>query len=147
MPVLDAALLGFLDAARRAVLATIGPGGRPRPLPVCFAVAGDAIWTPLDLKPKRGLDPRSLARVRDVLARPQVALLVDRWSEDWADLAWLRVEGTADLIEPGGAGHIAAVAALRQRYPQYATQPLEGRPLIRIQPTRALAWGRVAERG
>jgi hypothetical protein len=39
------------------------------------------------------------------------------------------------------AEHGAAVASLRARYPQYAAQRLEERPIIRVAITRAVAWG------
>ena len=102
--VLTGAHRSFLSEARRAVLVTAGSAGELRPVPICFAVApppADALWTPLDEKPKRSADPRSLARVRDILARPTVGILVDRWDEDWSRLAWLRLEGQATLLEPG----------------------------------------------
>ena len=115
---------GLLAEARRATLATIDPHGRPRPVPVCFAVAetpgGVTIWTPLDAKPKVVADPRSLARVRDILDRPVATMVADRWSEDWDRLAWVRLIGDAALVEPGPdpVRHAAAVALLRARYPQ-----------------------------
>jgi PPOX class probable F420-dependent enzyme len=144
-------------AARQAVLATTGPTGRPRPLPVCFVLLDrpDAtgvpsvtrLYTPLDEKPKRSADPRSLARVRDILARPAVSLLVARWDEDWSRLGWVRIDGLAVLVEPpatrDGSEHAAAVAALRAKYPQYLRQALERRPLIRIEIQRTIAWGRL----
>ena len=136
----------FLDAARTATLATIAPDGVPRLVPVCFALvdaAGPVIYTPLDDKPKRAGDPRDLARVRDILARPDVSLLVDRWSEDWSHLGWLRVAGHASVMEPGDAPdeHATAVTALRDRYPQYADHHLEDRPIIRIAVVAARSWG------
>lgn len=138
----------FLEDARYAVLVTVGPGGLPRPVPICFATGPDPLplvfYTPLDEKPKRTADPRALARVRDILARPDVTLLVDRWDEDWTRLAWLRLHGVARLLEPGGpdaAEHAGAVAALRARYRQYERQALERRPVIRIEVTRIVAWG------
>ena len=138
----------FLAAARRAVLATIDPAGRPRLVPVCFVVLVDGpaatIWSPLDEKPKRVADPHRLARVRDLLARPEVTLLVDRWAEDWQRLAWLRVHGRADLVEPDGpapAERAAAIAALRTKYPQYVDHDLERRPLIRIAVASSSSWG------
>ena len=144
MPILHPDHVAFLGGARRAVLATIAASGVPRPVPICFAIVereeGATLYSPLDEKPKRDTDPHALARVRDLIARPRVSLLVDRWDEDWARLAWLRVEATASLVEPGGPEHPPAVAALRARYPQYRTQLLEGRPLIRLQPTRATWW-------
>lgn len=150
-PLLTPADRALLDSARRAVLVTIAPDGVPRPVPVCFVALGDPVrlFVPLDDKPKRAADPRRLARVRDIEARPQVALLVDRWDEDWTRLAWLRIEATATLVEPGGPaggatpadpGHAAVVAALRARYPQYAAHRLEGAPLIAIDPRRVVRW-------
>jgi PPOX class probable F420-dependent enzyme len=141
----------FLAAARMATLATIGPSGRPRLVPICFVVGADApdgrprLYSPLDDKPKAVADPRRLARVRDLLARPDATLLVDRWSEDWERLGWLRLETTADLLEPGAGSHAAehadAVTALRAKYPQYHAHHLETRPILRFTVERVVAWG------
>ncbi len=149
-PILDATQRAFLEETRRLVLVTIAPTGLPRPVPVCFAVAPpplDVLYTPLDGKPKLADDPRDLARVRDVIARPRVALLADRWDEDWSRLAWLRLEGDARLLEPGAADaaeHDAAATALRGRYPQYAGHALEGRLIIRVSIRRAAGWSSLA---
>ena len=113
----------FLDAARRATLGTIAPDGRPRLVPVCFVVVGSHVFIAIDDKPKRSADPLDLARVRDILERPAVTLLVDTWDEDWARLGWVRLDGSADLVEPSGPGHAEAVAALRSKYPQYGPTP------------------------
>ena len=151
-PVLDAAQRALLGDARRATLATIAPDGRPRLVPVCFVLADTddthgrpVLYTPLDEKPKQRGDPRALARVRDLLARPRVTLLVDRWDEDWSRLAWIRCDGSGELLEPPAtgtraAGHAAAVAALRAKYPQYERQAIDARPLIRIAIERVVAW-------
>jgi PPOX class probable F420-dependent enzyme len=147
--VLTAEERAFLVAARTAVLATIDGGGLPRLVPICFAIADltkDVIHSPLDEKPKRDRDPHHLARVRDILERPEVTVMVDRWSEDWSRLGWLRLHGLAALVEPGatapgGAEHASAVAALRAKYPQYGSHRLEKRPLIRIAIERCRSWG------
>jgi PPOX class probable F420-dependent enzyme len=139
----------FLAQSRRAVLATIGTTGRPRLVPVCFALdsAGQVgparLYIPLDEKPKRSTDPHDLARVKDILQRPAVSLLVDHWDEDWARLAWLRLDGSADVLEPGNRDdeHARAIGLLRERYPQYLQQRLEERPLIRVVVERAVSWG------
>ncbi len=134
----------LLRSTRRAVLATIRPDGRPRLVPIAYAVAHDAdtllIYSPIDEKPKVVSDPHRLARVRDIMARPRVSLLVDRWAEDWAHLAWLRLDGRAQLLEPGAAGHAHALALLRERYPQYAAQRLEERPLLAIAVEAVAGW-------
>jgi PPOX class probable F420-dependent enzyme len=139
----------FLSVARRAILATVDGDGLPRLVPICF-VLGDPmaalrLYTPLDDKPKRSADPHELERVRDIVARPDVSILVDRWSEDWSRLGWLRLYGRAELLEASAASvraeHAAAVAALREKYPQYATHRLEARPIIAITVERRRSWG------
>ena len=78
-------------------------------------------------------DPLQLGRVRDLLARPAVSLLIDRWDEDWRRLAWVRLDGSARVLGPtrpdaaDAAEHELAVAGLRARYPQYR-DPRPGRP-------------------
>ena len=127
---------------------TLAADGRPRPVPIAYAFdetpEGLVLYSALDEKRKVVADPRRLARVRDIRSRPRVAVLVDRWDEDWSRLAWLRLEGTAALLEPlpgpSAAEHSHAVGLLRARYPQYATHGLEGRPVIRIAVERVSGW-------
>jgi PPOX class probable F420-dependent enzyme len=107
---------------------------------------GDVVWSPLDEKPKAVRDVRSLARVRDILERPSVSVLVDRWSEDWSELAWLRVHGRASLVEPELVP-APVVAALREKYPQYLDHRLEVRPMIAIAIERATSWAAISGRG
>ena len=144
MPILQPGHVEFLQGTRRAILATVAASGSPRLVPICFAVLdggdGAILYSPLDEKPKRGVDPHELARVRDLVARPRVSLLADRWDEDWTMLAWLRVEAIASLVEPGDPEHMWAILALRARYRQYRSQGLEVRPLIRLEPTRTVWW-------
>ena len=144
-------LRAFLVGGRTFVLATIAPDGRPRLLPICFVV-GEAerplvIHTPLDEKRKSVADPRHLERVTDILARPAVGHRAERWSENGAEIGWLRLDGVATLVEPGPAEHRAGVAALRAKYAQYATHHLEERPIIRIVVERTRGWGVLGPRG
>jgi hypothetical protein len=70
-------------------------------------------------------------------------VLVDRWDEDWSRLAWVRLEGTATVLEPTNqlaAEHSLAVGLLRARYPQYAAHNLESRPVIRVAVDRVSGW-------
>ena len=131
----------LLVAARTATLATIDADGLPRLVPVCFVLeAGTArLWIALDEKRKQASDPRELARVRDIAARSDVALLVERWSEDWSELAWLRVHGRAALVEPADVAD-GVLGTLRTKYPQYRDHDLETRPMLRIDLVRAARW-------
>lgn len=145
-PILATNERAFLAAARSATLATIAPDGRPRLVPICFVLLGAGtaarVYSPLDDKPKASPDPRDLARVRDLLARPAATLLVDRWSEDWDRLGWLRLDVRATIVEPGpGEDHASVVAALRAKYPQYERHHLESRPILRFEIERVVAWG------
>jgi PPOX class probable F420-dependent enzyme len=145
-PILTASDRRLMDAARSATLATMDDHGRPRLVPCCIALDPDSarVWTPIDEKRKRSADPRRLGRVVDLMAWPQVSLLVDRWSENWSELAWLRLHGRATLLEPDEPGAAAerllALQALRARYPQYRDQNLESRPVIAIEITEAIRW-------
>lgn len=151
--VLSAAQRRFVESRRTATLATIGPDGSPRLVPICFALAPltaseTVLYTPLDEKPKAVADVHELARVRDIARRSDVTLLFDRWEEDWSQLGWLRVRGEAELIEPEGpsvSGHAAAVASLRARYPQYVSQAIHARPLIAVRLTSVTTWGATDE--
>ena len=128
----------LLEKARVAHLATVDDRGRPHVVPVCFAWLDGAAYTPIDEKPKRG-DPLELRRVRNLLANPAVCLTVDRWDEDWSRLAWLQLRGRAALVKDPDE-RARAIAALRERYPQYAAMRLEERPLVRIRPERLVRW-------
>ena len=133
----------FLAAARSATLATIDPEGRPRLVPICFVLDATApvLYTPLDDKPKRTDDHLALARVRDIAARPDVTVLVDRWDEDWTRLAWLRCSGRAALVPPIEPGHAAAIVALREKYKPYVNHDIGSRPLIAVTIDRSTSWG------
>lgn len=135
-PVLTPAERELLVAARRATLATIARDGRARLVPICFVLVDDVVWSPLDEKPKSVDDVRSLARVRDIELDSRVTLLVDRWSEDWSELAWLRIDGRAKVVD----AEATVMAALRAKYAQYADHDLESRPMIRIEIDGVRSW-------
>ncbi len=128
----------FLATHRVARLATVNADGAPHIVPVVYAFDGKRVYIALDEKPKR-VAPIQLKRVWNIAANPRVALLVDRYSEDWRKLAWLRVDGAARILRRGKA-HTAAIALLRAKYPQYRRMKLEARPVIEIQVKRVVEW-------
>jgi PPOX class probable F420-dependent enzyme len=128
----------LLDAERVGRLATVDERGRPHAVPVCYALLGDLVYSAVDEKPKHG-DPLALRRIRNLLARPDVCLVADRYDEDWDRLAWVQVRGTAALVADR-TERARALAALRARYPLYRTMRLEELPLIRIAPDRIVSW-------
>lgn len=129
--------LDLLDQLPIARLATIATNGQPRLVPACFARVDDAIAIAIDEKPKR--QHTRLARLADIDRDPRVTLLADRYDSDWSRLAWVRIEGIANVYESGRRWP-AALDALRERYVQYRAMQLELLPLIRITPTRVTGW-------
>lgn len=132
----------YVETARVGRLATADVEGRPHVVPVCFALVDDQVVTPIDEKPQR-VSPDELRRSRDIAGNPRVALLVDHYVDDWSRLGWVQVRGTAARCAPGEGPHAPGVAALREKYDQYATHDLDGRPLIRIVPGSVRSWGRL----
>src|SRR4051812_34578245 len=85
----------LLERARVARLAYLDDGGRPRVLPVTFALADGGVWSAIDEKPKRRPEP---ARVEYLRRRPEAALLVDEYDDDWTRLAWVQLLGRVDVV-------------------------------------------------
>ncbi|MGH6953150.1 MAG: TIGR03668 family PPOX class F420-dependent oxidoreductase [Alphaproteobacteria bacterium] len=135
----------FLEGRRVAHLATADAKGAPHVVPVCFALAGRTLYVAIDEKPKRR-DVRSLKRLRNIRENPRVALVADRYDEDWARLGWVMVRGRAEILDDGPEYH-EAQRRLRARYPQLRAMALEGLPVIAIRIARTVAWGRLAPEG
>src|SRR5260370_17250469 len=81
-----------------ARLATAGPDRRPHIVPITFAPADGSLFFAVDQKPKR---TRNLQRLRNIVANPAVSVLVDHYEDDWFSLWWVRVVGTARIVEEG----------------------------------------------
>jgi len=162
---LEPSVIAFLAAARVAHLATVNRAGTPLVLPVCFVMVhmaeqGSRLFVSLDEKPKRK-QPRDLERVRNLEDNPRVAVVADRWSEDWTRLAWVHLSGTARVLEPplpGEQPEIAAlvgpvsdaalhrhtVSLLREKYALYRAMALDARPVIAMEIERVKTWGPLA---
>jgi PPOX class probable F420-dependent enzyme len=119
-----------------ARLGIIDDDGGPRVLPVTYALSGGSIVTAIDHKPKR-VPPERLARVRWLTARPQAAVTVDRYDEDWSRLRWVQAIGRVQILEAACAPE--AIAALTERYAPYRDRPPAG-PILVLEPDRLLWW-------
>ena len=122
-----------LDQARFGILTTVRGDGRPHAVPIVFALVGNLLVTAVDQKPK---STRELTRLANIRVNPAVAVLVHHDDEDWTQLSWVRVDGTAttaDHPEPEWTD------ALLAKYPQYRTEPPHG-PWIVIAIDRISSW-------
>jgi PPOX class probable F420-dependent enzyme len=111
-----------LAAARVARLATTDPDGRPHLVPIVFALEGATLYSAVDRKPKRS---RTLRRIENARARPDVTVLVDYYEDDWERLWWIRLRGRARVLDEGEE-RARALALLTEKYPQYRDEPPDG---------------------
>jgi PPOX class probable F420-dependent enzyme len=139
VPSLSASARELLATARVAHLATSDQYARPHVVPIVFVWSEDILYTPLDRKPKHDDDWHALRRVRNIETNGRVAIVVDRYDEDWSHLAWVMVEGVATILESGDERD-AAAARLLAKYAQYKTTSLEGCPVVKVQIERSVEW-------
>jgi PPOX class probable F420-dependent enzyme len=123
-------------------LASKGSDGRLHQVPIVFARSGGRLWSPIDGKPKR---EGELVRVRNLRENPEVSLLLVDYKSDWTRLWWIRIEATAEVIQPASSDDpevSAAIEALEAKYPQYATIPVMRAPatLIAFDPMHIASW-------
>jgi PPOX class probable F420-dependent enzyme len=122
--------------ARAGHLATSGPEGRPHLVVFVFALKGDTLYSAVDQKPKQ---TTRLQRLRNIERDARVAVLVDRFDDDWSQLWWVRMDGTARILDEGSEERHRALNALRGKYPQYRDQELDG-PVIAVDVERWSGW-------
>lgn len=104
----------FLADRKIAHLATADRRAVPHVVAVCFAMSEGTLYITIDEKPKR--DPgTTLKRVRNIMENPAVAVVVDRYDDDWALLGWVMLRGRAEILTDG-MEHDDAQALLRSRW-------------------------------
>jgi PPOX class probable F420-dependent enzyme len=121
-----------VQAAPVARLATLDEEGRPHLVPICFALDGETLYSAVDEKPKRS---KRLKRLENIRRHPKVTVLVDHYEEDWSRLWWVRLDGTARVLDEGTERE-HALELLGAKYQQYRTELPTG-PVIAV---RIEAW-------
>jgi PPOX class probable F420-dependent enzyme len=139
VPRLSDAARELLANARVGHLATADQYARPHAVPIVFVWREGILYTPLDRKPKREDDWHALRRVRNIETNGRVAIVVDRYDEDWSHLAWVMLEGVATILETGEERDSAA-QLLTGKYAQYETLSLDGRPIVRVEIEHESEW-------
>jgi len=131
----------FLIAERVARLATADQSGAPHVIPICFWFDGGQVYFAIDEKPKRrpGLE---LKRMRNIAENPRVALVIDHYEDDWSQLAYVMIRGTATVVDDNEE-YLLVLRNLRDKYRLYRTMQLsrDHNPLVRINPERVNLWG------
>ncbi len=124
-----------------AHMATADAGGAPHAVPICYAFDGLHLYSVIDLKPKR-VAARGLKRVRNILANSRVAIVIDDYDEEWEKLAYVLIQGPAEVLE-GGEEQRRAVTLLREKYQQYRDMDIDEGTVIKATVERVTAWGKV----
>ena len=132
----------FLAHRRIAHLATADSRAVPHVVPVCFALSDDTLYVTIDEKPKR-IPGTALKRLRNIAENPAVAVVVDRYDEDWTLLGWVMLHGHAEILIDG-TEHDAAQALLRSRYRQLQAMQIARHPAIAVRIQRTTSWGNLS---
>ncbi|MGH7798180.1 MAG: TIGR03668 family PPOX class F420-dependent oxidoreductase [Candidatus Binatia bacterium] len=138
---LSTGALRLIRSARVAHLATADGSGQPHVIPICFVFDGERFYSPIDEKPKR-VSAVKLKRVRNIAENSNVALVIDRYDEDWRRLAYILIFGKARILRRGKT-HQLTVKLLRRKYRQYRTMAIQERPMIAITANQFVVWGKI----
>lgn len=131
----------LLQTHRIGHLATADADGAPHMVPICFVSDDQAVYSAIDHKPKR-LTGYRMKRIRNIMENPRVAFLVHHYDEDWSQLHYVMIRGTASVLEEG-AEYKRALALLEAKYVQYRERRLRDNAglVIKIVPTTIRHWG------
>jgi len=135
----------FLAHRRIAHLATADSHAAPHVVPVCFVISENTLYITIDDKPKRR-PAIALKRLRNIAENPLVAVVADRYDEDWTLLGWVMLRGRAEVLIDG-TEHDQAQALLRSRYPQLESMRISQHPVIAVRIERATSWGNLSVAG
>ena len=128
------AVADLIHRERICRVATAGTSGVPHLVPVCQIVDDGKIYF------ASGKDGR---KVLNVQANPRVAVTVDLYSEAWAHLKGVMVQGDVTLIEKGPRFRKIRTR-LYEKYPQYpddAAIDESDSVIVEVTPTRVFTWG------
>ena len=132
----------FLAHRRIAHLATADTRAAPHVVPVCFAISEGTLYITIDEKPKRQ-PGTALKRLRNIVENPAVAVVVDRYDEDWTLLGWVMLRGNAEILSDG-TEHDDAQALLRARYRQLNAMQIAQHAVIAVRIERTTSWGNLS---
>jgi PPOX class probable F420-dependent enzyme len=135
----------YLNNRKVAHLATADRDAAPHVVPVCFAMSDDTLYITIDAKSKRSLSTpqHPLKRMKNIAQNPAVAVVVDRYDEDWAQLGWIMLRGRAEILIDGRE-HNEAQALLRSRYPQLNRMQIADLPVIAVRIMSTTSWGNLS---
>lgn len=127
-------LADLIHGERVCRVATAGRRGMPHLVPVCQVVQDGKVYF------ASGDDGRKVENLKE---NPRVALTVDLYSDAWANLKGVMVQGRAKLIERGPRFRKIR-ALLYKKYPQYPREAAldeSDSVIVEVTPSRVFSWG------
>ena len=106
----------LIDGAKIGRLAQLDTRNGVHAIPFVFVRFEDALYSPVDRKPKRHA---KLSRLEWIKTAPKVCVLIDEYAEDWSTLWWLRVYGDASRIDSSFSAWDGVTEMLASKYQQY----------------------------
>ena len=131
---LKKAIAHLIEWERVCRVATVGKAGMPHLVPVCHVLFEGKVYF------ASGDDGRKVLNLR---ANPRLALTIDLYSDDWANLKGVMVQGTAALIDKGPRFRKIR-ALLYKKYPQYPDEAAldeSDSVIVEVTPARVFSWG------
>jgi PPOX class probable F420-dependent enzyme len=130
----------FIERARVARLATVDFASKPHLVPVVFVFDANHFFIPVDEK-RKPAKPEKLRRIKNIKHNPNVALLIDNYSEDWTKLAFVMIQGRASITSKtqGNIQLKEAYKKLMIKYLQYEKVGI-GEMCIIIAPEKVASW-------
>lgn len=132
----------FLADRKVAHLASADARAVPHVVPVCFAISARTLYITIDEKPKQHAGTE-LKRLRNIAENPVVAVVVDRYDDDWSLLGWVMLRGHAEILS-AGREHDNAQALLRARYRQLEVMQIALHSVIAVRIERITSWGNLS---
>ena len=131
---LTKAIAQLIHGERVCRVATASETGMPHLVPVCHVVDDGKIYF------ASGTDGR---KVLNLKTNPRIALTVDLYSDAWAHLKGVMVQGEAALIDKGPRFRKLR-ALLYKKYPQYPDEAAldeSDSVIVEVSPSSVFSWG------
>jgi nitroimidazol reductase NimA-like FMN-containing flavoprotein (pyridoxamine 5'-phosphate oxidase superfamily) len=130
---LKKSLAKLVEWERVCRVATASPAGVPHVVPVCHVLNDGKLYFASETGARK---------VRNVRQNPHVTVTVDLYSDDWANVKGVMIQGSATIVAKARFRKIRRL--LYEKYPQYPDMSAIGERdsvIVEVTPRHAFAWG------
>jgi nitroimidazol reductase NimA-like FMN-containing flavoprotein (pyridoxamine 5'-phosphate oxidase superfamily) len=130
---LKKSLAKLVEWERVCRVATASPAGVPHVVPVCHVLDDGKLYFASETGARK---------IRNVRQNPHVTVTVDLYSDDWANLKGVMIQGSATIVAKARFRKIRRL--LYEKYPQYPDMSAIGERdsvIVEVTPRHAFAWG------